>query len=164
MHAKYSHINVSPSVISLLYFLCVEFRKEFFLLRALTIGYLHLLKVLHSTLGVVQHPITNTLGVLIWSMCVSTRKGASIHPFFNSVHKTYKEPQDHLYHILLAFLRQAEPRPTWRVVIDALRSPVVNQSRLAEMVEAAHLLDPTAIRKTVPGTFVCVITMHKRLV
>ena len=85
MHAKYSHINVSPSVISLLYFLCVEFRKEFFLLRALTIGYLHLLKVLHSTLGVVQHPITNTLGVLIWSMCVSTRKGASIHPFFNSV-------------------------------------------------------------------------------
>ena len=86
MHAKYSHINVSPSVISLLYFLCVEFRKEFFLLRALTIGYLHLLKVLHSTLGVVQHPITNTLGVLIWSMCVSTRKGASIHPFFNSVY------------------------------------------------------------------------------
>ena len=73
-----------------------------------------------------------------------------------SIHKTYKEPQDHLYHILLAFLRQAEPRPTWRVVIDALRSPVVNQSRLAEMVEAAHLLDPTAIRKTVPGTFVCV--------
>ena len=78
-----------------------------------------------------------------------------------STHKTYKEPQDHLYHILLEFLRQAEPRPTWRVIIDALRSPVVNLSRLAERMEAAHLLHPTAIRNTVPGMLL--FTMHKIL-
>ena len=43
----------------------------------------------------------------------------------------YQDPKDRLYHIIIAFLGQAEPRPTWRVIVGALRSPVVNLTALA---------------------------------
>ena len=56
-----------------------------------------------------------------------------------SIHSNYSNPRDRLLHIILAFLRQAEPRPTWRVIVDALRSRVVNLTALAERVEAAYL-------------------------
>ena len=65
---------------------------------------------------------------------------------------TYQDPKDRLYHIILAFLRQAEPRPTWRVIVDALRSPLVNLTALAERVEAAHFPDHTATRPPLPAT------------
>ena len=52
----------------------------------------------------------------------------------------YQDPRDRLYHIIIAFLQQAEPKPTWMVIVDALRSPVVNLTALAERVEAAHFL------------------------
>ena len=64
----------------------------------------------------------------------------------------YQDPKDRLYHIILAFLRQAEPRPTWRVIVDALRSPIVNLTALAERVEAAHFPDLTATRPPPPAT------------
>ena len=64
----------------------------------------------------------------------------------------YQDPKDRLYHIIIAFLSQAEPRPTWRVIVDALRSPVVNLTALAERVEAAHFPDLTAARDVVPET------------
>ena len=67
------------------------------------------------------------------------------------IHKTYREPHDHLYHVLLEFLRQREPRPTWRDIFDALRSPAGNLPHLAERVEAAHFPDPTATRSIVLG-------------
>ena len=63
----------------------------------------------------------------------------------------YQDPKDRLYHIILAFLRQAEPRPTWRVIVDALKSPAVNLTALAERVEAAHFPDPTATRLSSSG-------------
>ena len=56
-----------------------------------------------------------------------------------SIHFTYSNPKDRLLHIILAFLRQTEPRPTWRVIVDALRSRIVNLTALAREVEAAHL-------------------------
>ena len=56
-----------------------------------------------------------------------------------SIHSNYTNPRNRLLHIILAFLRQAEPRPTWRVIVDALRSRVVNLTALAERVEAAYL-------------------------
>ena len=64
----------------------------------------------------------------------------------------YQDPKDRLYHIILAFLGQAEPRPTWRVIVDALRSPVVNLTALARRVEAANFHDLTAARDVVPET------------
>ena len=63
-----------------------------------------------------------------------------------AIQATYQQPKDRLLHIILAFLNQAEP--TWRVIVEALRSPVVNLLGLAKRVEAAHLLGPSAT----PGT------------
>ena len=63
----------------------------------------------------------------------------------------YSDPRDRLLHIILAFLRQAEPRPTWRVIVDALRSPIVNLTALARRVEAAHFPDLAAARDVAPG-------------
>ena len=59
------------------------------------------------------------------------------------------DPREHLYRIILAFLRQAEPRPTWRVIVGALRSPIVNLTALARRVEAAHCPSLAATRDVV---------------
>ena len=64
----------------------------------------------------------------------------------------HQDPKVRLYHIIIAFLGQAEPRPTWRVIVDALGSPVVNLTALAERVEAAHFPDLAAARDVVPET------------
>ena len=62
------------------------------------------------------------------------------------------DPRDRLLQIIIAFLRRAEPRPTWRVIVDALRSPIVNLTALARRVEAAHFPDLAATRDAVPQT------------
>ena len=68
------------------------------------------------------------------------------------IHSTHRDPKDRLLHVILAFLNQAKPRPTWRVIVDALRSFAVNLPRLANKVEAAHFPDPTPTRDVVPET------------
>ena len=70
----------------------------------------------------------------------------------DAIRKTYPDPRDCLLQVILAFLRQAEPRPTWRVIVDALRNPIVNLTALAERVEAAHFPDSTATRPPPPAT------------
>ena len=69
-----------------------------------------------------------------------------------AIHEKYLDPRDRLLHIILAFLRRAEPRPTWRVIVDALRSPAINLTALAERVEAAHFPDSTVTRPPPPAT------------
>ena len=63
----------------------------------------------------------------------------------DAIHSTHLTPKDRLLHVLIEFTKQTD-RPTWRVIIDALRSPAVNLPNLAEKVEAAHLPDPTSTR------------------
>ena len=58
--------------------------------------------------------------------------------------ETYERPLDRLFHVILKFLRQTEPPPTWRALINALKSHIVNLTALAKRVEAAHFPDPTA--------------------
>ena len=58
--------------------------------------------------------------------------------------KMYQDPKERLCQIILAFLRQAEPPPTWSAIVNALRSPIVNLTALAKRVEAAHFPDPNA--------------------
>ena len=70
----------------------------------------------------------------------------------DAIRKTYPDPREFLLQVILAFLRQAEPRPTWRVIVDALRSPAVNLTALAKRVEAAHFPDPTATQPPPPAT------------
>ena len=59
------------------------------------------------------------------------------------IHSTYSEPENRLLRVVMLFLNQVEPRPTWRVIVDALKSPVVNLPQLAVAVEAAHFPDTT---------------------
>ena len=54
------------------------------------------------------------------------------------LHKQYPNPCDCLLHVLIEFTKQTKPRPTWRLIVDALKSPAINLSRLAEKVESAH--------------------------
>ena len=70
----------------------------------------------------------------------------------DAIRKTNPDPREFLLQVILAFLRRAEPRPTWRVIVDALRSPIVNLTALAERVEAAHFPDNTATRPPPPAT------------
>ena len=70
----------------------------------------------------------------------------------DAISAAYTNARDRFLQVILAFLRQAEPRPTWRVIVDALRSPAVNLTALAERVEAAHFPDPTATRPPPPAT------------
>ena len=71
----------------------------------------------------------------------------SIKPVeLEAISKMYQDPKERFYQIILAFLRQAEPPPTWRAIVNALRNPTVNLTALAKRVEAAHFPDPTASR------------------
>ena len=63
-----------------------------------------------------------------------------------AINAMYHNPKERFYHIILAFLRQAEPPPTWRAIVNALKSSIVNLTALAKRVEAAHFPDPTASR------------------
>ena len=75
-----------------------------------------------------------------------------------AIHLQYQNPRDCLLHVIVAFLEQTEPRPTWRVIVNALRSRAINLPDLARRVEVAHIPDPTdipdptATRDVVPET------------
>lgn len=77
----------------------------------------------------------------------------------DTIFQKYLDPRERLLYIIVAFLRQAQPKPTWRVIVDALKSPVVNHTPLANRVEAAHFPDPTATRplQTETGESICFI-------
>ena len=69
-----------------------------------------------------------------------------------AIQTTYQQPKDRLLQVIIAFLQQAEPRPTWRSIVDALKSPVVGLTALARRVEAAHFPHPTATHE-LPAVF-----------
>ena len=68
----------------------------------------------------------------------------------DAIHSTNLQPRNHLLQVLIEFTKQVDPRPTWRAILFALRSPAVNLPQLAMRVEAAHFSDPTASREAPP--------------
>ena len=54
------------------------------------------------------------------------------------IHDTYSKPRNRLLQILIEFFKQTQPKPSWRVIVEALRSRAVNQSALAAKVESAR--------------------------
>ena len=48
------------------------------------------------------------------------------------------DEQEKLRQVIATFLRQKEPKPTWREIVEALRSPSVNLPDLATKLERAH--------------------------
>ena len=61
-----------------------------------------------------------------------------------SIESMYRHPRDRLLHILIEFLKQVDPPPTWRRIVDALRSPSVNLPELAKRVENNHCPQTTS--------------------
>ena len=66
----------------------------------------------------------------------------------------------YLLKVISEFLNEVGSRPTWRVIVDALRSPVVRLHQLANEVEAAHFPDSIPIHKAVPDTPPTTGTVH----
>ena len=50
----------------------------------------------------------------------------------------HSNARDRLHHVIEEFLKQVEPRPTWRAILDALNSPSINLPRLAQKIETNH--------------------------
>lgn len=59
-------------------------------------------------------------------------------PVVDYIYETYSQPRDRLLQVLIEFTHQVEPRPTWKAIAAALKSPTVDLPRLAKIVEAAH--------------------------
>ena len=51
----------------------------------------------------------------------------------DSILQQYRDPRDQLFHIIDEFVRQVEPKPTWRTILEALRSPLIGEASLAQM-------------------------------
>ena len=66
-----------------------------------------------------------------------------------AIHARYTDPRERLLHIIIAFLREEEPRPTWSVILEALRNPIVSLTAVARRVETA--LFATAAQPTTSG-------------
>ena len=49
-----------------------------------------------------------------------------------------QKPENRLLRIIDEFVRQLEPIPTWRIIVDALRTPLVNEPQLAQQIENKH--------------------------
>ncbi|CAI8019116.1 hypothetical protein GBAR_LOCUS11514 [Geodia barretti] len=98
--------------------------------------------------------VTEILDELVEAQNHSYVLGLKLLPQYEveAIHCRYQDPLDRLLHILFVFTRQIQPRPTWRVIVEALRSPSVNLPALAARVEAVHFLDSTATRDVVPKT------------
>ena len=56
-----------------------------------------------------------------------------------AIESQYQEPKERFLHIIIAFLRQTKTKPTWRVIVGALKSRLINLPKLAEKLEAVHL-------------------------
>ena len=56
----------------------------------------------------------------------------------DSIHLQNSDPQECLIGVLDEFVKQVEPPPTWRVILEALRNPLINYHRLALKVEMKH--------------------------
>jgi hypothetical protein len=56
-----------------------------------------------------------------------------------AIHSEYLDIHVRFLQIILAFLKQQNPKPTWRVIIKGLRSRTVNLPGLADELEAFSL-------------------------
>ena len=54
----------------------------------------------------------------------------------------YRRLTDQLLQVIAEFLERKEPRPTWGVIVNALRSPLIGMHALAEEIEAKYSIVP----------------------
>ena len=53
----------------------------------------------------------------------------------DSIHQQNSDPQEQLLGIIDEFVKQVEPSPTWRVIVEALRNPLIGHPSLAQKIE-----------------------------
>ena len=58
------------------------------------------------------------------------------------VYEYHDRPETSLLLIIKAFLEQKEPKPTWRMILEALRNPLIDGHRLAGKLERIYGLPP----------------------
>ena len=58
-------------------------------------------------------------------------------PVVEHIHRTFSEPQDRLFHVLIESTSASGSRPTWKAFGEALRSPEVDVPDLAEEIKSA---------------------------
>ena len=63
-------------------------------------------------------------------------------PNVDAIHQQYSDPKLRLLHVLDEFVKQVEPPPTWRVILEALRHPLIGHSRLAQDIESKYCPRP----------------------
>ena len=56
----------------------------------------------------------------------------------DSIHHQNSDPQECLIGVLDEFVKQVQPPPTWRVILEALRHPLIGQHRLAQEIESKY--------------------------
>ena len=94
------------------------------------------------------------------SHVLGLKLGLPLHDV-EGIQSNYHDPRDRLLKVITEFLKKEQTGPTWRVIVDALRSPVVNLSALAKRVEAVHFPDPTSTRDVVPETATGMTTLDQ---
>ena len=60
----------------------------------------------------------------------------------DSIHQQNSDPQECLIGVLDEFVKQVEPPPTWRVIVEALGHPLIGQHRLAQEIESKYCPRP----------------------
>ena len=55
----------------------------------------------------------------------------------------YSNAKDCLREVISEWLKAVSPKPTWRSLVDALRLPVVDEPKLAAVLEGKYCLDIT---------------------
>ena len=53
----------------------------------------------------------------------------------DSIHQQNSDPQELLFGIIDEFVKQVAPSPTWRVIVEALRNPLIGHPSLAQKIE-----------------------------
>ena len=56
----------------------------------------------------------------------------------DSIHQQNSDPQEQLLGIIDEFVKQVAPSPTWKVIVEALRNPLIDHSRLAQKIELKY--------------------------
>ena len=63
-------------------------------------------------------------------------------PAVDAIHQRYSDPKLRLLHVLDELVKQVEPPPTWKVIVEALRHPLIDQHRMAQEIERKHCPSP----------------------
>ena len=72
----------------------------------------------------------------------------------------YQDNQDCLREMIKCFLKQVNPKPTWKIVVDALKDKAVNYGQLAEAIECTYCKPSEHDAQDDPGKQQCSYSLY----